>query len=188
MVLTRPLIHSPMPRPTRQSQQGSRIRKVRLLMPAVPPQDPSAGIPVPKESTMTTPPVPTGQHGVDGLGGNAPMFAQHYGPYYPPTFPPTHPPFPPYTNISATASYPQPWGYPQYPPIPRGAGVHADQEIPVAGTTGVATTAGIAAAPLSGRTRPAKTYPNKLVSEGGIYFFTHLVMVVANDEKSGSSR
>ena len=182
MALTRPLIHSPMPRPTHQSQQGSCIRKFRLLMPAVPPQDPSAVIPVPKESTRM-PPVPTGQPGVAGLGvarlgGNTPTFAQHYGPYYPLTFPPTHPLFPPYTNIGVMASYPQPWGYPQYPPIPRGASVHADQDIPVAGMTGVALTAGIAAALLSGRVWLARTYPNKLVSEGGLYFFTHLVMVV----------
>ena len=169
MALTRPLIHSPMPHPTRQSQQGSHIRKVKLLMPAVPPQEPSTVIPIPNESTRM-PPVPTGQPGVAGLGGNAPTFAQHYGPYYPLTFPPTHPPFPPYTNIGATASYPQPWGYPQYPPIPRGVSVHADQDIPIAGTTGVALTAGIAAAPSSVRAWPARTYPNKLVSEGGLYF------------------
>ena len=174
MARTRPLIHSPMPCPTCQSQQGSHICKVRLIMPAVPPQDPSAVIPVPKESTRM-PPVPTGQPGVTGLGvaglgGNTPMFAQHYGPYYPPTLPQTHLPFPPYTNIGATAGYPHPWGYPQYPPSPRGVSVHADQDIPIAGTTGVALTAGIAAAPLSGRARPARTYPNKLVSEGGMYF------------------
>ena len=178
MALTRPLIHSPMPHPTCQSQKGSCIHKVRLIMLAVPPQDPSAVIPVPKES-ITRMPVPIGQPGVARLGGNAPTFAQHYGPYYPPTFPPTHPLFPSYTNISVTAGYPQPWGYPQYPPIPRGASVHADQEIPVTGTTGgVVLTVGIAAAPLSGRAWPARTYPNKLVREGGKYFFTHLIMVI----------
>ena len=123
MALTRPLIHSPMPCPTRQSLQGSCIHKVRLLMPAVPPQEPSTVIPMPKESTRM-PAVPMGQPGVARLGGNTTMFAQHYGPYCPPTFPPTHPLFPPYTTISATASYPQPWGYPQYPPIPRGASCH----------------------------------------------------------------
>ena len=67
--------------------------------------------------------------------------------------------------------------------------MHMDQKIPVTGMTGgVVSMAGIAATPSSGRTWLAKTYPNKLVSEGGIYIFTHLVTVIANDMKSGSSR